>query len=54
MQGRGLPAAAGLMVVGGLWLASCAAAPTTKSLATDAATAMGGIEKLRAVLGEAP
>ena len=49
MQGRGLPAAAGLMVVGGLWLASCAAAPTTKSLATDAATTMGGIEKLRAV-----
>ncbi len=49
MHGRGLPAAAGLMLVGGLWLASCASAPTTKSLATDAATAMGGLDRLRRV-----
>ena len=41
-------AAAGLMVVGGgVWLASCASAPTTQSLAADAAAAMGGLERLR-------
>ncbi len=43
-------AAVGLMVVsGGLWLASCASAPTAQSLATEAAAAMGGLERLRNV-----
>ena len=50
MTERWLSATAGLAVVGGgLWLASCASAPTTKSLATEAAEAMGGLERLRAV-----
>ena len=50
MTERWRSAAAGLMVVGGgLWLASCASAPTTQSLATDAAAAMGGLERLRGV-----
>ena len=50
MTQRWLPALAGVTVVGGgLWLVSCASAPTTKSLAADAAAAMGGLERLRGV-----
>ena len=50
MRQRWLPALAGATVVGGgMWLASCASAPTTKSLAADAAAAMGGLERLRGV-----
>jgi len=50
MTQRWLPALAGVAVVGGgLWLVSCASAPTTKSLAADAAAAMGGLERLRGV-----
>jgi len=35
--------------VAGLWLASCASAPTTQGLAKDAAAAMGGLDRLRGV-----
>jgi glyoxylase-like metal-dependent hydrolase (beta-lactamase superfamily II) len=50
MTERWLSAAAGLaMTVGGLWITSCASAPTTQTLAQDAVAAMGGIDKLRGV-----
>ena len=50
MRERWRSAAVGLMVVsGGPWLASCASAPTAQSLATEAAAAMGGLERLRSV-----
>jgi glyoxylase-like metal-dependent hydrolase (beta-lactamase superfamily II) len=50
MMERWRPLAACVMVtIGGLWLGGCAAAPTTKSLAADAATAMGGLDRLRGV-----
>src|SRR5688572_12647242 len=50
MMERWRPLAACVMVtIGGLWLSGCAAAPTTKSLAADAATAMGGLDRLRGV-----
>jgi glyoxylase-like metal-dependent hydrolase (beta-lactamase superfamily II) len=47
---RRLPAAAGVMfAASGLWLSACSSAPTTQSLANEAAAAMGGLEKLRGV-----
>ena len=50
MTRRWLPAAAGLMaIVGVIWLAACTSAPTTQKLAQDAATAMGGLDRLRGV-----
>ena len=50
MRTRWLPAAAGLMAItGSIWLTSCASAPTTQGLAKDAATAMGGLDRLRGV-----
>ena len=49
MTRRWLPAAAGLMAITGLWLTSCASPPTTQALAKDAATAMGGLDRLRGV-----
>jgi glyoxylase-like metal-dependent hydrolase (beta-lactamase superfamily II) len=49
MRQRGL-AVVGLTVLSGsLFVAACAKAPTTQTLAQDAATAMGGIDKLRGV-----
>jgi glyoxylase-like metal-dependent hydrolase (beta-lactamase superfamily II) len=49
MTRRWLLAAAGLMAITGLWLTSCASPPTTQTLAKDAATAMGGIDRLRGI-----
>ena len=50
MRERWRAATVGLMVVsGGLCLASCASGPTARSLATEAAAAMGGLERLRNV-----
>ena len=49
MTRRWLLAAAGLMAITGLWLTSCASPPTTQALAKDAATAMGGLDRLRGV-----
>jgi len=50
MRTRWLPAAAGLMAItGALWLTSCASPPSTQGLAKDAATAMGGLDRLRGV-----
>jgi len=50
MTKRWLPAAAGLMAITSvIGLASCASAPTTQGLAKDAATAMGGLDRLRGV-----
>ena len=49
MRQRGL-AVVGVTVLGGtLAIAGCTAEPTTKTLAADAAVAMGGIDKLRGV-----
>jgi len=50
MRTRWLPAAAGPMAItGALWLTSCASSPSTQGLAKDAATAMGGLDRLRGV-----
>jgi glyoxylase-like metal-dependent hydrolase (beta-lactamase superfamily II) len=49
MQRGTLAAIACVMVTGTIWMAACASAPTTQTLAQDAATAMGGIDKLRGV-----
>src|SRR4030095_16226116 len=50
MKTRWLPAAAGLMAItGSIGVLSCVSAPTTQGLAKDAATAMGGLDRLRGV-----
>src|SRR5262245_11610965 len=50
MRRRGWPAVAGVMAItGALWLTSCTSAPPTQKLAQDAATAMGGLDRLRGV-----
>jgi glyoxylase-like metal-dependent hydrolase (beta-lactamase superfamily II) len=38
-----------MTITGSIWAASCASAPTTQGLAKDAATAMGGLDRLRGV-----
>jgi len=49
MTTRWLPAAAGVIAIVGVVCleAGCTSAPTTQSLAKDAATAMGGLDRLR-------
>jgi glyoxylase-like metal-dependent hydrolase (beta-lactamase superfamily II) len=49
MRRRTLTAPGALILAGTLWAVGCSSAPTTQSLARDAAAAMGGLDRLRGV-----
>jgi glyoxylase-like metal-dependent hydrolase (beta-lactamase superfamily II) len=49
MRRRILTAPGAIILAGTLWAVGCSSAPTTQSLARDAAAAMGGLDRLRGV-----